>query len=69
MAMPQAPNDPIAAARANATRPFMGRVVLTTWRDFTMGSLENSLLFQRAGLDTTRRTVNSLYSIVNPLRE
>jgi hypothetical protein len=41
MAAPQAPGDLIAAARANATRPCMGRVVLKTWRDFTMGSLKN----------------------------
>jgi len=43
MAAPQVPGDPIAAARANATRPFKGRLVLTMWRDFTMGPLgENS---------------------------
>jgi hypothetical protein len=40
MAAPQAPSDPIAAARANATRPFMGRFVLTMCRDFTMKPLE-----------------------------
>jgi len=44
MAAPQAPSDPIATARANATRPCMGRVVLKTWRDFTMGSLKNLAL-------------------------
>ena len=53
MAAPQAPSDPIAAVignlGANATRPFMGRLVLMTLREFTMGSLENSLL-TRSGL-------------------
>jgi hypothetical protein len=44
MAAPQVPSDLIAAARANATRPCMGRVVLKTWRDFTMGSLKNLAL-------------------------
>jgi len=44
MAAPQVPGDLIAAARANATRPRVGRVVLKTWRDFTMGSLKNLAL-------------------------
>jgi hypothetical protein len=44
VAAPQAPSDPIATARANATSPCMGRVVLKTWRDFTMGSLKNLAL-------------------------
>jgi len=53
MAAPQAPSDPIAAARANATRPCVGRVVLKTWRDFTMGSLRN-LALDVSGLGVRR---------------
>jgi hypothetical protein len=68
MAAPHVPSDPITAARANATRPFMGRLVLTALREFTMGSLENRRS-PGAGWDTTDRTVNSLYPTVNPLRE
>jgi hypothetical protein len=65
---PQVPSDPTAAACANPTRPFMGRMVLTAWREFTMGSLDG----QRspgAVWCPKRRTVNSLYAIVKPLRE
>jgi hypothetical protein len=39
VAAPRALAGFIAAARTNATRPFMGRCVLTTWRDFTMKPL------------------------------
>ena len=35
-AAPHAPSDFIAKARTNATRPFMGRLVLMTCLDFTM---------------------------------
>lgn len=65
MAAPQMPSDPIAAARANATRPFKGRLVLTTWRDFTMGPFEANM----CSVERWKRTVNSLYPIVNPLRQ
>jgi hypothetical protein len=41
-AAPHAPSDFIAEARTNATRPFMGRVVLTTCLDFTMKLSEKS---------------------------
>lgn len=44
MAVPQAPSDPNATARANATRPCLDSVVLKTWRDFTMGSLKQLAL-------------------------
>jgi hypothetical protein len=42
MAAPHAPSDFIAEARTNATRPIMGRVVLTTCLDFTMKLPEKS---------------------------
>lgn len=48
-AAPHVPSDAIAEARANATRPFMGRLVLMALREFTMGSLKSSLL-TRSGL-------------------
>jgi hypothetical protein len=41
-AAPHAPSDFIVVARTNATRPFMGRVVLTTCLDFTMKPSEKS---------------------------
>lgn len=37
---PQVPSDSIAAARANATRPFMGRLVLTALREVTVSPWE-----------------------------
>jgi len=45
----QPANDFIAAARTNATGPFMGRVVLTTLRDFTMSPWKKWVL---AGADS-----------------
>ena len=41
-AAPHAPSDFIAEARTNATRPFMGRLVLMTCLDFTMKLPEKS---------------------------
>jgi hypothetical protein len=73
MAAPQAPSDPIAAlvshVGANATRPFVGRLVRMTLRAITMGSLKKWAASFAAARDATGRTVNSLYAIVNPLRE
>ena len=56
----------IAAARASTPRPCMGRNVLTTLRGFTMKPFD-CLLRPTRGPFNEGRTVNSLYSIVNPL--
>jgi len=39
-------------ARANATRPFMGRVVLTMCLEFTMEPLEKLVLSRKCGFAT-----------------
>ncbi len=48
---PQAPGEVIAAARANATGPFTGPVVLMAGRDFTMKPLEENVLVGAKGAE------------------
>jgi hypothetical protein len=67
-ALVQAPNDfvpdTIGTARTNPTHPFMGRLAVTMCADFTMRLPEKLVLDEQR-----KRTVNSLYSFVNPLRQ